>query len=78
MLAGLRPDVAFNALHGPSGEDGSIQGVLGILQIPYTHSGVLASALAMRNHPAKNVLAAAGVPVAEGITIDRREAASAM
>jgi D-alanine-D-alanine ligase len=75
-LAHLRPDVAFNALHGPSGEDGSIQGVLEILQIPYTHSGVLASALAMRKDRAKNVLAAAGVPVAEGVTVDRREAAT--
>ena len=75
VLAKLRPDVAFNALHGPSGEDGSIQGVLEILQIPYTHSGVLASALAMRKDRAKSVLAAAGVPVAEGLTIDRREAA---
>src|SRR3954447_24939717 len=73
VLAELRPDVAFNALHGPSGEDGSIQGVLEILQIPYPHSGVLASALAMRKDRAKNVLAAAGVPVAEGLTVDRLE-----
>ena len=43
----LKPDVAFNALHGPMGEDGTIQGLLEILRIPYTHSGVLASALAM-------------------------------
>jgi D-alanine-D-alanine ligase len=75
VLAELRPDVAFNALHGPSGEDGSIQGVLEILRIPYTHSGVLASALAMRKDRAKDVLAAAGVPVAESLVIDRREAA---
>jgi D-alanine-D-alanine ligase len=74
-LAELRPDVAFNALHGPSGEDGAIQGVLEILRIPYTHSGVLASALAMRKDRAKSVLAAAGVPVAQGLTIDRHEAA---
>ena len=47
ILARLRPDVAFNALHGPFGEDGCIQGVLEVLAIPYTHSGVLASALAM-------------------------------
>ena len=51
----LRPDVAFNALHGPFGEDGSIQGVLEILDIPYTHSGVLASALAMNKEKAKDV-----------------------
>ncbi len=74
-LARLRPDVAFNALHGKVGEDGTIQGVLEILRIPYTHSGVLASALAMQKDLAKTVLAAAGVPVAHGIVIDRREAA---
>ena len=47
VLDELRPDVAFNALHGPFGEDGTIQGILEYLAIPYTHSGVLASALAM-------------------------------
>jgi D-alanine-D-alanine ligase len=71
VLARLRPDVAFNALHGPYGEDGIIQGVLEILQIPYTHSGVLASALAMRKDRAKDVLKAADIPVPEGVTIDR-------
>ena len=75
VLAKLRPDVAFNALHGPAGEDGSIQGVLEILRIPYTHSGVLASALAMRKDLAKVALQAAGVPVAPGLTVDRHEAA---
>jgi D-alanine-D-alanine ligase len=74
-LAKLKPDVAFNALHGLGGEDGTIQGVLEILRIPYTHSGVLASALAMQKDLAKTVLAAAGVPVAHGIVIDRHEAA---
>jgi len=74
-LAKLKPDVAFNALHGLGGEDGTIQGVLEILRIPYTHSGVLASALAMQKDLAKTVLAAAGVPVAPGIVIDRHEAA---
>ncbi len=74
-LARLKPDVAFNALHGVGGEDGTIQGVLEILRIPYTHSGVLSSALAMQKDLAKTVLAAAGVPVAEGLVIDRREAA---
>jgi D-alanine-D-alanine ligase len=74
-LAALKPDVAFNALHGPAGEDGAIQGVLEILRIPYTHSGVLASALAMRKDLAKVALKAAGVPVAHGLTVDRREAA---
>ena len=75
VLAKLKPDVAFNALHGKFGEDGAIQGVLELLRIPYTHSGVLASALAAHKDRAKVVLAAAGVPVAEGVAIDRHEAA---
>jgi D-alanine-D-alanine ligase len=77
VLAELRPDVAFNALHGPYGEDGIIQGVLEMLRIPYTHSGVLASALAMRKDRAKDVLKAAGVPVSMGVTVDRITAAKA-
>ncbi|ACK52381.1 D-alanine/D-alanine ligase [Methylocella silvestris BL2] len=76
-LAALRPDAALNALHGRYGEDGVIQGVLEMLAIPYTHSGVLASALAMQKDRAKDVLRAAGVPVAEGVTIGRFEAAKA-
>jgi D-alanine-D-alanine ligase len=75
VLAKLKPDVAFNALHGPAGEDGAIQGVLEILRIPYTHSGVLASALAMEKDLAKTVMQAAGIPVAHGVTVDRHEAA---
>ena len=67
VLARLKPDVAFNALHGPFGEDGCIQGILEILGIPYTHSGVLASALAMNKPKAKDVMKAAGIPVAECI-----------
>ena len=69
VLAELRPDVAFNALHGPFGESGMIQGVLELLQIPYTHSGVLASALAMDKHQAKIALKAAGSSISsdEGI-----------
>jgi len=74
-LTRLRPDLAFNCLHGRFGEDGTIQGLLEILRIPYTHSGVLASALAMQKDLAKVVLNAAGVPVAEGVTINRWEAA---
>ncbi len=73
VLTELKPDVAFNALHGPFGEDGCIQGVLEILGIPYTHSGVMASALAMNKVKAKAVMAAAGVPVAEHVIFDRRE-----
>jgi len=75
VLAKLKPDAAFNALHGRVGEDGTIQGILEVLQIPYTHSGVLASALAMEKDLARIVLRAAGVPVAEGLTVNRHEAA---
>lgn len=74
-LADLRPDVAFNALHGPTGEDGTIQGILEVLQIPYTHSGVLSSALAMNKPKAKTIMAKAGVPVAEEKLVNREEAA---
>jgi len=75
VLVDLKPDVAFNALHGPYGEDGTIQGVLEILDIPYTHSGVLASALAMNKDKAKSVAAAKGVAVAEHRIVTRRQAA---
>ncbi|WP_102958944.1 D-alanine--D-alanine ligase [Mangrovicella endophytica] len=76
-LAELKPDVAFNALHGPFGEDGTIQGILEYLEIPYTHSGVLASALAMNKAKAKLVAKAAGVPVAEAKIMHRLDAAEA-
>ncbi|TPN08567.1 D-alanine--D-alanine ligase [Mesorhizobium sp. B2-1-3] len=71
VLADLRPDVAFNALHGPFGEDGTIQGILEYLRIPYTHSGVLASALAMNKEQSKKVVKLAGVPVAESKVANR-------
>ena len=61
-----KPDAVFNALHGRFGEDGAIQGVLDWLDIPYTHSGVRASALAMDKAAAKAIFAAAGLPVAVG------------
>ena len=77
VLAELRPDVAFNALHGRFGEDGCIQGILEVLEIPYTHSGVMASALAMNKEKAKDVMKAAGVPVAEARVMHRLEAAKA-
>jgi D-alanine-D-alanine ligase len=77
ILSALKPDVAFNALHGRFGEDGCIQGVLEILRIPYTHSGVLASSVAMNKDVAKLVMAAAGVPVPKGRVVHRREAAKA-
>src|SRR5581483_2735693 len=67
--------VCFNALHGAWGEDGCVQGILETLQIPYTHCGVLASALAMDKTKAKAVMAAAGVPVPGGGLYDRFEAA---
>ncbi len=68
-----RPDAVFNALHGRFGEDGAIQGVLDWLGIPYTHSGVRASALAMDKAAAKAVFAAAGLPVARGRVVDVAE-----
>ena len=71
VLDELKPDVVFNALHGPYGEDGTIQGVLEFLGIPYTHSGVLASALAMNKEQAKKVAKTVGIPVAESRVIDR-------
>ena len=71
VLTELKPDVAFNALHGPFGEDGTIQGILEYLQIPYTHSGVLASALAMHKDLAKRVAVAAGIPVAQSRIMNR-------
>lgn len=71
VLVELKPDVAFNALHGPYGEDGTIQGVLEFLEIPYTHSGVLASALAMDKERAKIIVRKAGVPVAESRVMNR-------
>ena len=60
------PDVVFNALHGRFGEDGRIQSLLDILGLPYTHSGVLASALAMDKQSAKALFAARGIPCPEG------------
>lgn len=68
-LSALKPDVAFNALHGAFGEDGCIQGILEILGIPYTHSGVLASALAMNKQQAKTVMKASDIPVAESFVL---------
>ena len=69
-----RPDVIFNALHGVGGEDGTVQGVFEMLRIPYTHSGVLASALAMHKPTAKAVFRDAGLPVAEGVVAAPRGA----
>jgi len=73
VLTKMRPDVCFNALHGRVGEDGCIQGLLEILAIPYTHSGVLASALAMDKPAAKRQFANAGIACAEGRVVERDE-----
>ena len=75
VLAKLKPDVCFNALHGEWGEDGCVQGVLETLGVPYTHCGVLASALAMDKAKAKAVLAAAGVVVPGGGLYNRFDVA---
>jgi D-alanine-D-alanine ligase len=76
-LTAAKPDVALNLLHGRPGEDGAIQGLLEILAIPYSHSGVLASALAMQKDRAKVVLRDAGVPVPDGLVVNRLDAARA-
>ena len=70
------PDVVFNALHGKYGEDGCIQGVLEMLAVPYTHSGVLASAIAMDKPMARHVFTSLGMRVAPGKVIERRALAS--
>lgn len=71
-----RPDAVFNALHGRYGEDGCIQGLLELLALPYTHSGVLASALAMDKPMAKRLFTAAGIPCAEHVIASRAEVQS--
>ena len=76
-LAADRPDVVFNALHGRFGEDGAIQGVLDWMGIPYTHSGVRASALAMDKEAARAVFAAAGLPIAHGRVVEMERFAAA-
>lgn len=72
-LKAIHPDAVFNALHGRFGEDGAIQGVLDWMGIPYTHSGVRASALAMDKSAAKAVFASAGLPIARGREVDITE-----
>ncbi|MBA4172718.1 MAG: D-alanine--D-alanine ligase [Hyphomicrobium sp.] len=76
QLMRLDPDVCFNALHGRFGEDGCMQGILETLAIPYTHSGVMASSLAMHKERAKAVMQIAGVPVANARLLTRHEAAA--
>ena len=74
-LREINPEVCFNALHGRWGEDGCVQGVLELIGIPYTHSGVLASALAMHKERAKEAMRAAGIPTPDGKIVLRSEAA---
>jgi D-alanine-D-alanine ligase len=75
VLDTVKPDVALNVLHGRPGEDGTLQGILEILAIPYTHSGVMASAVAMQKDVAKVLFRAADVPVPDGIVASRFDAA---
>jgi D-alanine-D-alanine ligase len=75
-LRDAKVEAAFNALHGRWGEDGCVQGLLELMQIPYTHSGVLASALAMHKERAKAAFHAAGLPLAPSVVVDRHRAAS--
>jgi len=72
-LSTAKPDLVFNALHGRWGEDGCVQGLLEFLRIPYTHSGVLASALAMDKPVAKRLFAEAGIPCAEGMLVSKSD-----
>jgi D-alanine-D-alanine ligase len=75
ILTELNPDVAFNALHGKWGEDGCMAAILETMQVPYTHSGVRASAIAMDKAKSKVIFAAAGIPVAESRIVDLELAA---
>lgn len=77
QLVEVKPDAVLNGLHGPWGEDGCVQGLLEIMDLPYSHSGVLASALAMDKLKSKAVYRAAGLPVAEDRQVTREEAAAA-
>lgn len=73
-LAEIAPEVVFNALHGRWGEDGCIQGLLEWLRLPYTHSGVLASSLAMDKQKSKEAFARVGLPVAESVIVEKSQA----
>ncbi|MEO6609141.1 MAG: D-alanine--D-alanine ligase [Aestuariivirga sp.] len=75
VLMDMRPDVIFNALHGKWGEDGTASALFETLNIPYTHSGVLASALAMHKEKSKHIFRAAGISVAESMLVDIEQAA---
>ena len=76
QLAEVKPDICFNALHGVGGEDGEVQGLLEVLQIPYTHSGVRASALAMDKFLSKQIFVAAGLPMADSVLVEKGRVAN--
>ncbi len=76
-LQEIAPDVVFNALHGRWGEDGCVQGLLEWLQMPYTHSGVLASALAMDKEKTKAAYRAAGLPVVKSVLANKADVSAA-
>jgi D-alanine-D-alanine ligase len=75
VLQTLKPDAVLNVLHGRPGEDGTLQGILEIVGVPYSHSGVLASAMAMKKNLAKTLFRAAGVPTPGGMVVSRHAAA---
>ncbi|BAT59318.1 D-alanine--D-alanine ligase B [Variibacter gotjawalensis] len=75
VLADVKPDVVLNVLHGRPGEDGTLQGILEVMQIPYSHSGVLASSVAMQKDVAKDMFRAKGIPVPHGSVVSRFDAA---
>jgi len=77
VLQTLKPDAALNVLHGRPGEDGTLQGILEIIGVPYSHSGVLASAMAMQKDLAKILFRAAGIPTPGGKIVTRHAAAKA-
>ena len=77
QIAEVKPDVILNGLHGPGGEDGCVQGLFEILDIPYSHSGVTASAIAMDKRKSKAVYQQAGLDVAQDVAVTREEAARA-
>ena len=77
VLQHVKPEVAFNALHGTFGESGMMQGLLELLELPYTHSGVLASALAMNKHQAKIMFKSVGIPVTDHLVMGRGDVARA-
>lgn len=75
-LIAAKPDVVFNALHGRWGEDGCVQGLLEWLQIPYTHSGVMASAMAMDKEQSKRLYKSVGLPIAESMLVSKKDVQS--